>query len=109
MALTEARSKTKRRVSYLYRDAGNYKFRGSFVVDGSFHLDQIEPFLFDSAYFVPERVGLPALRPKLINDDDHQLHEFESVEVYSGKQLGIPASEVLSRFKRAARSGWFIA
>ena len=51
-------------VDYLYRDASNYKFRGSFIVDGDLDLEMLRPLLLDGAWFVPERVGLPALRPR---------------------------------------------
>lgn len=95
-------------IFYLYRDAGNYKFRGSFVVSGDPDLDALAPFLLDRTWFVPERIGLPALRPMVTTTDDHALHEFEGVAPYEGPVGGIPAEELLRRVRSAAeRDGWF--
>jgi hypothetical protein len=100
----------KHEVRYLYRDAGNSKFRGSFVVRGRFEVEALRPYLFDREWFVPERVGLPALRPSETTKDDHWLHEFEQVTPYSGPQDGISASELTRRIREVGeRDGWFEA
>ena len=95
-------------VCYLYRDAGNCKFRGRFVVRGDFYLRAVEPFLFDRQWFVPEQIGLPPLRPAVTNDDDHLLHEFEEVLPYRGRERGTPALDLVNRIRRASVEGWFL-
>ena len=86
-------------VSYLYRDAGNYKFRGRFVVRGYLDVEALRPFLFDEEWFVPERIGPPSLRPREMNGDDRLLHEFEEITPYSGPERGIPAEELARRIR----------
>jgi hypothetical protein len=97
----------KYEVLYLYRDAGNSKFRGSFVLRGQLDLEPLRPLLFDREWFVPERIGLPPLRPTETTKDDHWLHEFEEIVPYSGPQEGIPASELTRRIREVgAKDGW---
>ena len=94
-------------VRYLYRDAGNSKFRGSFVVRGHLNLESLRPFLFDHEWFVPERIGLPPLHPAETTKDDHWLHEFEEIAPYSGPEEGISANELTRRtIEIGARDGW---
>lgn len=95
-------------VGYLYRDEGNYKFRGRFVVRGYLDTEALRPFLFDGQWFVPERVGLPALRPPEAGLGDHLLHEFEEVTPYSGNDPGIPADVLVRRIRAIGPGdGWF--
>jgi hypothetical protein len=97
----------KYEVRYLYRDAGNYKFRGSFVVRGRLDVEGVRPFLFDGAWFVPERIGLPPLRPSDTTKDDHWLHEFEEITPYFGLEEGIPSHELTRRIREVgAKGGW---
>ena len=95
-------------VGYLYRDAGNYKFRGRFVVRGRLDIEALRPFLFDEEWFIPERIGLPSLRPRETNGDDHLLHEFEEITPYSGPEPGIPSSELARRIREIGPGeAWF--
>lgn len=95
------------RVSYLYRDASNYKYRGDFHVLGEIEIDELRGDLFDSEFFIPERIGLPALRPEVTNDDDHLLHSFEECEAAEGRDFEMTAGELRRRIKEASRQGWF--
>ena len=55
-----ARVNTK--ISYLYRDADNYKMRHEVVIAGSMSEEQekaIEDSLDEGVYFIPSQVGLP--------------------------------------------------
>lgn len=50
------------RISYLYRDASNYKQHNEVVVPGTFTQEQIEAIIgcLDAGeYFIPVQVGFP--------------------------------------------------
>jgi hypothetical protein len=98
---------TTRKITYLYRDAGNYKFWGEFCVLGELSLDNLRPHLFDSEYFVPEKIGIPSLVPEAQNDDDHLLHEFHSIEPTEPALCPFTADELIERLRTANASGWF--
>ncbi|HWY16951.1 MAG TPA: hypothetical protein VNX86_17600 [Rhizomicrobium sp.] len=96
-----------RKITYLYRDAGNYKFWGEFCVLGELSLDNLRPHLFGSEYFVPEKIGIPSLVPESQNDDDHLLHEFHSIEPTEPALCPFTADELIERLRTANASGWF--
>lgn len=95
------------RVGYLYRDAGNYKFRSEFALRGIISEDYCREFMIDREYFVPESIGLASLRPNCCNEDDHQLHEIEYFIADDGVVSGIDANEFVLRMRNAAQRGWF--
>ncbi|HEV2561074.1 MAG TPA: hypothetical protein VGT78_02935 [Rhizomicrobium sp.] len=95
------------KVVYLYRDAGNYKFWGEFYVAGELSIEELRPHLFHGEYFVPEKVGIPALVPESRNDDDHMLHELESIEIADASPYLFTSSELINCFRAANASGWF--
>lgn len=97
------------RMDYLYRDAGNYKFRGSVFVGGRFDTSDLTKFLISSEYFIPRRVGLRSLSPVPATDQDHDLHEIEDIApVEDPLPEAISGRVLLHRFKRAFYEGWFI-
>lgn len=62
------------RISYLYRDAGNYKRWNEAVVEGIITLEQIDSImgcLDCGEYFIPKQVGLPETRFGEVTSDDH--------------------------------------
>lgn len=62
------------RISYLYRDAGNYKVHNEVVVAGLvsvYDIDIIMDCLYDGEYFIPSQVGLPEKRFGELTEDDH--------------------------------------
>jgi hypothetical protein len=73
------------RLTYLYRDASNYKQHHSVVFAGAItdedraalfgHLDQ-------GAYFIPSQVGLEDLQGRFgtLTNDDHAWHELDDEE-----------------------------
>jgi hypothetical protein len=90
------------RVSYLYRDAGNYKQYGDFDVIGDFDAEAIEPLLIDGEFFIPEHVGIPSLVPIGKNDDDHDLHAFdghERIDDSDASPHAIEFGELFERFR----------
>lgn len=97
------------RVLYFYRDSANYKYWSEYCLNGCPDLAQIRKHLLHGEYFVPRKVGLPALTPQCMNSDDHELHEIDSVEIISdgAGEAEMPAEEFLARIKRANHQGWF--
>jgi len=70
---------------YMYRDASNYKARGTLLLHGTYSDDQqaaIEQCCESTEYFVAEQLDIPALCKQLWSDccgqnrDDHAWHEF---------------------------------
>lgn len=99
------------RVSYLYRDAGNYKQYGEFDVIGEFNIEHIVPFLIDGEFFVPEHVGIPSLVPLEKTEDDHDLHEFDGHEHIDDSAVSpqaIEFDELCERFRiqRSTNRRW---
>lgn len=87
------------RFNYLYRDGSNYKnFRS--IVFGNRSLIQIETVirknLIDGEYFYAEKWNLPQLFFENSNSDDHEFHEFESVEITDANQYLKTIEEFLS-------------
>ena len=68
------------RVSYQYRDASNYKLHNEVVIAGELSYPELEPFLIDGIYFVPEELHIPRLQFDSRNEDDHDWHEILKLE-----------------------------
>ncbi len=71
---------------YLYRDAGNNKLYGSVIFRGLSNLpihimlNEVETYLYQRIYFIPELLGVPRLKFEKYNEDlDHIWHEFDSI------------------------------
>lgn len=95
------------RISYLYRDACNYKVFNDAVIAGRLSLDQLTPYLKDRTFFIPSEVGLPDLQPNEFSPDDHIWHEIESIEETSDvPTVDITATNMLENFKQACKSDW---
>ena len=99
-------------VSFLYRDAGNYKRAFDICIPGMITKDQIDRIaasLDDGEYFIPERVGLAAKRwdnfdPQL----DHKWctlrsSGFSSTAVPAG--IGVTPEDLACRFE-ALKGRW---
>lgn len=93
-------------ITYLYRDASNYKYRGDFCVLGELQVQEFSNYLFDSEFFIPEKIGLVALRPEAANDDDHLLHSFEECKAVDGREYQMTTGEFRRRMREASRQGW---
>ena len=105
-------------ISYLYRDASNYKEQNYAVVEGEITQDQIDTIMDclsdradDYGYFIPFQVGLDEERPGAFDEeDDHvwfELYEdsFEIVDrpVTTWPQMTV--EELVENFE-AARDNW---
>lgn len=81
MPKTSTKMNTKFR--YLYRDASNYKQHGEMVFRGSPTpaLVELLKSSFDGGeFFYPESVGVKPVFFEEKTEDDHDMHEFDSVE-----------------------------
>lgn len=72
-------------LNYLYRDASNYKNYGWVIVStDNVDLNEIDrkirEKLIDGEYFSAAKVGVPELFFDIQNEDDHDWHEYYSVE-----------------------------
>jgi len=95
------------RISYCYRDASNYKFWGEFVVGGHLSRSQLQPYLFEGDWFIPEKVGLKHLLTEAWSEDDHLLHELHNFECTSVSDTVCSAEVFVERFKAAHGRNWF--
>lgn len=102
-----ARVNTK--ISYLYRDADNYKMRHEVVIAGSMSEEQekaIEDSLDEGVYFIPSQVGLPDDRFGSVTEADHPWFEWVGVEPTADRPtLHVTAEELTAKFVDAA-NGW---
>ncbi|MDX9972727.1 MAG: hypothetical protein RBU21_07050 [FCB group bacterium] len=95
------------KVSYLYRDACNYKTFHEVVLAGVIGEDDIKPLLKDETFFVPSEVGLPDLQQADFGVDDHIWHEIVSISKTDEEpSLSIRASDFLKRFRLASQANW---
>ena len=81
---------------YLYRDASNYKARGSVLLRGAAAASEIQDLtycLVDSCFFVAEQVGVPVLYGALYQysggetEDDHAFHEFFALRAATQQEV----------------------
>lgn len=101
------------RISYLYRDASNYKAFNTAVLRGLLSKEQIREIiscLEEEERFIPEQVGLPADRLdryERCEDDTCWLELYESgFEPTNQKAtVEITAEELLERFRKA-KDNW---
>ncbi len=89
------------KVEYLYRDAGNWKFWGEFVLSGAVTFAEIEVLLFDRLWFTPEEIGVESLTPKIRNEDDHPLHEIHEMTLVPTADALMTAEEFIARLEKA--------
>lgn len=94
-------------ITYMYRDASNWKQFETVVLAGAMSQEDIDLIiskLEDGDLFIPEQVGLPRLqfRWPTLNEDDHVYHElkredFEIVDL--PPTLEITAKELVENFR----------
>lgn len=98
------------RITYLYRDACNYKKNNDVIIKGKMEAQQlfrILSCLLDDTYFIPRSVGLPEERisKKYRTDDDHcwfewELHDYSDVELTEAPAtVNITVEELVAKFE----------
>jgi len=90
--------------NYLYRDAGNYKQFGDVVLSNPNNIsialitDIVRKNLIDGEFFEAIKWGVPSLFFDTKNEDDHEWHEFENVEItQEPTHLGLAIENLLDR------------
>lgn len=96
------------KITYLYRDASNYKFWGEFKLRGEITFEEITPYLLQGSWFIPARLDLKCIVPESQNSDDHELHEFFQIEPTTDEDCIFDKAEFIARLKHSADQGWFI-
>lgn len=92
---------------YLYRDAGNYKFRNCEVINGVLELRQIQAYLWEGTFFIPSEVGLTDLQPDPLTAEDHIWHEIEALEpTNEAPTLTVDSLSLIGSFQLAATGDW---
>lgn len=107
-------------LSYLYRDASNYKAHGTILLSGEAIPDlhrRLRESLIDGEYFIPEKVGIPPLREQLYagagaqaSRDNRLLHELINLRPATRQEIVsmTPVAEVeefVMRFEGKKRDG----
>ena len=97
------------KISYMYRDACNYKRPQSVVLSGELTKGQIQQ-IYDSCdgeFFIPAQVGLPEIRFGEITEDDHCWFEIGDITLtLDNPTENYTAKEVLDKFLDAKENGW---
>ena len=100
------------RISYLYRDADNYKTHNECVVEGVMTPEQQKIMLeclHDGEYFIPHQVGLPERRfDDGVTEADHcwfELDEFSFADTTEPPTIGICAGDLVKAFC-AKKDSW---
>ena len=94
-------------VSYLYRDACNYKTFDTVIIAESLDIAEIRPFLVDGLLFIPSEIGLPNLQPKELTEDDHVWHEVETLRpTQDAPTIAMDAAALIAACKTANQAGW---
>lgn len=94
-------------ITYMYRDASNWKQFETVVLAGAMSQEDIDLIiskLEDGDLFIPEQVGLPRLqfRWPTLNEDDHVYHELKREDfkiVDLPPTLEITAKELVENFR----------
>lgn len=100
------------KISYLYRDASNYKMFNECVIKGVLSAEQIQTILdcCNDEWFIPSKVGLPEKRFKKWTDDDHIWFEFDEwedcfEETSEPANVDITCDELVASFERC-KDNW---
>lgn len=102
---------------YLYRDAGNYKFRNSiiFANPSAINLEEAEERiqrLLGSLFFIASQIRVPEVFPFLNGEpteDDHCYHEFASLRPTTeapNDTHGRSIAEFVEEIEGVERHGW---
>ena len=100
------------RISYLYRDACNYKVQNVAVVKGLMSGEQQQQILnclIDGENFIPRMVGLPEQRFGTWTDDDVDWFEFQTGSfeyTCEDPTVDMTIDELVCRFKNAKKRNW---
>lgn len=101
---------TNTKITYLYRDASNYKQSGEVVVRGAITFADLEPYLVEGTDFVPEDVGLShpgeQFSGSFPTEDDHPYCELNDSFEPTTEEGTVDAQVLIDQFRRADAAGW---
>lgn len=96
------------RISYLYRDADNYKMHHEEVLRGEITPQQLMTIvccLNEKEYFIPHQVGLPEIRFEQVTESDHPWFELCPEQDFSSTDaeptIEMTVDELVKRFQTA--------
>ena len=101
-------------LSYMYRDASNYKQHGEAYFEGRISFSERRAFAVHLSevdgrqlYFLAEQVGLPNLREEWSThfDDDHVWHEFVCFDILEKRRISTQES-ICDFVDRFCRTEW---
>ncbi len=96
-------------ITYLYRDAANYKEFDTVIISGLLSINDIEEYLYEKESFIPSEIGLKDLQPENLNQDDHIWHEILEISHTQKKPtVNITAEKIISNFRKASLEEWNI-
>lgn len=94
-------------IEYQYRDAQNYKKWNTVIVSEELCLNDLQPHLFESEFFVPSEVGMKDLQDMPFTSNDHIWHEIMKIEhTENSPDCEIKADKLVSAFKSAHSKDW---
>lgn len=100
------------KISYMYRDADNYKTFRDEVLSGEItqkQKDEITECLHDEEFFIPHQVGLPEVRFEQVTESDHAWFEFHPEEdvtlTNQDPTIDMTVDELVEKFQ-AAKGNW---
>lgn len=96
-------------ITYLYRDAANWKVYESVIVEGVVSFDDLSAHFCDGDYFIPDVLGWKNLAPNPRTEYDHIYHEIFSCEPTNLPANSMTAVELVERFKSLSDQGWIRA
>lgn len=93
-------------LTYMYRDASNYKFFGSVIISGTIAVSELRDYLYETEYFIPECIGLKSLAPSETNKDDHVWHELVGTKQTQEDANFVSAEKLKELFRRQYEAEW---
>ena len=95
------------KLNYLYRDGSNYKQFGYVVFSNPNKVEVkiiraiINESLIDGEFFIADKWGMPSLFFEMQNEDDHEWHEFESIEITNeSPNTALPIEDFISNLEK---------
>ena len=90
----------------MYRDASNYKWSRTIILEGTIKREDIENYLIDGEFFLPLEVGLKCLTPCPRTEDDHDWHTIRSLTTTTKQADFCSANDFVNRFQHQHEKSW---
>lgn len=108
---------SKTRLTYMYRDASNYKYRGASVLSGGIDEElaaRLSSSLESSEFFIATQIRVSELFPSdwPLEQDDHCWHvlsDIESTDEEPDDRHGRTIAEFVDEVERVSREGWRVS